>query len=131
MRFTRRKLLTATAGLATLALGCDSRRPTVGNLVVPIVPTCVEQWVHMPVMVVFPTGSTVIDEENRVILSEIITTAQTRTDIRRIRVEGHVDLCGSQPDQNRQLALARAVAVAEAMVTMGVPRELIETVGYP
>jgi hypothetical protein len=35
VRLTRRKLLSATAGLATLVIGCGPGRQTSGNLVAP------------------------------------------------------------------------------------------------
>jgi outer membrane protein OmpA-like peptidoglycan-associated protein len=92
-------------------------------------PVCAEQWVHMPMLINFPTGGATIDEQNRVILGEMVRTAQSRTDIRRVRVEGHTDTCGNELN-NMQLSNERAVSVANELVVMGVPREMIETVGY-
>lgn len=92
-------------------------------------PACIEQWVHMPMLINFPTGGAELDAQNRVILDEMVRTAQSRTDIRRVRVEGHTDTCGNELN-NMALSTARAVSVANELVTMGVPREMIETVGY-
>ncbi len=69
------------------------------------------------------------DAQNRAILGEVVRTAQSRTDIRRVRVEGHTDTCGSEVG-NMALSQTRAEAVAAALVELGVPRELLETVGF-
>lgn len=90
---------------------------------------CTEQWVHMPVLIGFPTGGAEIDAQNRAILSEVVRTAQSRDDIRRVRVEGHTDTCGRE-DGNMALSQQRAETVAMELVSMGVPREMLETVGY-
>ncbi len=92
-------------------------------------PSCVEQWVHMPMLINFPTGGAIIDAQNRAILEEMVRTAQTRNDIRRVRVEGHTDTCGNELN-NMQLSQNRAVSVAQELVTMGVPQNMLETVGY-
>ena len=119
----------AVIGLALLA--CSRRPPPPQPVVVQQTPVvaCAEQWVHMPMLINFPTGGSTIDEQNRVILQEMVRTAQTRTDIRRVRVDGHTDTCGNELN-NMQLSQSRAVSVANELVVMGVPRELIETVGY-
>ncbi len=90
---------------------------------------CTEEWVHMPVLINFPTGGAELDAQNRAILGEVVRTAQSRTDIRRVRVEGHTDTCGSEVG-NMALSQTRAEAVAAALVELGVPRELLETVGF-
>ena len=48
---------------------------------------------------------------------------------RMIRVEGHTDTCGDE-NNNMSLSQQRSEAVALALVEMGVPREMMETVGY-
>lgn len=90
---------------------------------------CTEEWVHMPVLINFPTGGAELDAQNRAILAEVVRTAQSRQDIRRVRAEGHTDTCGNEVG-NIALSQQRAENVALALVEMGVPRELIETVGY-
>ncbi len=90
---------------------------------------CTEEWVHMPVLINFPTGGAELDAQNRAILAEVVRTAQTRQDIRRVRAEGHTDTCGAEVN-NMALSQQRAENVALALVEMGVPREMIETVGY-
>lgn len=90
---------------------------------------CTEEWVHMPVLINFPTGGAELDAQNRAILQEVVRTAQSRDDIRRVRVEGHTDTCGQEVN-NMALSQQRAETVAMALVEMGVPREMLETVGY-
>ena len=123
--------LTAVALLAMFALtACP--RPRVEPPPPPPPPppvACAEQWVHMPMLITFPTGGANIDEQNRIILSEIVRTAQTRTDIRRVLVEGHTDPCGNELN-NMQLSQSRATSVANELVTMGVPQQMLETIGY-
>ena len=104
---------------------------TVTETVTPVVPVgeCTEEWVAMPVLINFPTGGSELDAQNRAILQEVVRTAQGRTDIRRVRVEGHTDTCGRE-ESNAALSQQRADAVAVELVSMGVPREMLETVGY-
>jgi OOP family OmpA-OmpF porin len=116
--------------LGSLGAGCGSRvvRPP------PFVPpppqqACVEQWVHMPVRINFPTGGAQMDVQTRAVLEQMVVTASGRRDIRRVRVEGHTDTCGNELS-NMSLSQQRAVSVAEELVAMAVPREMLETVGY-
>ncbi|HJL14248.1 MAG TPA: OmpA family protein [Sandaracinaceae bacterium LLY-WYZ-13_1] len=97
--------------------------------VVQQAPPCAEQWVHMPMLITFPTSGSTIDHQNREILREMVRSAQARNDIRRVRVEGHTDTCGNELN-NMQLSRNRATSVANELVQMGVPRNMIETVGY-
>ncbi len=92
-------------------------------------PGCVEEWVHMPVIINFPTSGTQMDAQNRAILDELWRSAQTRTDLRGVRIEGHTDRCGSESN-NMVLSQQRAEMVAAELVSMGVPRERIMTIGY-
>lgn len=95
----------------------------------PAQTACAEQWVHMPLLINFPTGGSQIDTQNRAILQEMVRTAQSRQDIRSVRVEGHSDTCGNELN-NMQLSEARAQSVANELVTMGVPQTMLQTVGY-
>lgn len=128
-RFIRVALVAAAFGL----MGCGSGTVEVRAQTPVIVPTtqvsCAETWVHMPMLINFPTSGSTLDSQNRAILQEMVRTAQSRTDIRRVRVEGHTDTCGNELN-NMVLSNNRAVSVANELVVMGVPREMIETVGY-
>jgi outer membrane protein OmpA-like peptidoglycan-associated protein len=123
----------ALAGFGLIA-GCGGRvevrtPPVVVSTPVIAQPACAETWVHMPMMINFPTGGAIIDVQNRTILGELVRSAQTRTDLRRVRIEGHTDTCGSELN-NMVLSNERSVSVARELVSMGVPEAQIETVGY-
>jgi outer membrane protein OmpA-like peptidoglycan-associated protein len=129
-KMKHRALVLAFCVIGLTLLACSRRAPPPQPVITPVVTTtCAEQWVHMPMLINFPTGGAIIDEQNRVILQEMVRTAQSRTDIRRVRVEGHTDTCGNELN-NMALSNERAVSVANELVVMGVPREMIETVGY-
>lgn len=108
--------------------GCGSEPPPV-VAVVHQAPPCRDQWVHMPMLVTFPTSGSDLDFQNREILREMVRSASTRTDIRRVRVEGHTDTCGSEIN-NMALSQTRASRVASELVAMGVPSAMIDTMGY-
>jgi outer membrane protein OmpA-like peptidoglycan-associated protein len=116
------------AALLLAACGSRQRREEQIVHVVQPAPTCNEQWVHMPMLLNFPTGGTQLDVQSREILQELVASGMSRTDLVRVRVEGHTDDCGSEAN-NMVLSEQRAVSVANEMVTMGVPRERIETLG--
>ena len=124
-------------GIITLASGlllaCGGSEPPPPQPVVqPVIqqaPPCAEQWVHMPMLINFPTGGATIDQQNREILQELVASAQARNDIRGVRVEGHTDTCGNELN-NMNLSNQRAQSVALELASMGVPRELISTVGH-
>jgi outer membrane protein OmpA-like peptidoglycan-associated protein len=125
-----RAIVLAFCVIGLTLLACGRRAAPPPPVIQPVVTTtCAEQWVHMPMLINFPTGGAILDEQNRVILQEMVRTAQARTDIRRVRVEGHTDTCGNELN-NMSLSNERAVSVANELVTMGVPREMLETVGY-
>lgn len=91
--------------------------------------TCVEDWVHMPILINFPTGGTHMDTQSRVVLQELVRSAQARPDLRAVRVEGHADRCGREAN-NMVLSQQRAEVVAAELVALGVPRERITTIGF-
>jgi outer membrane protein OmpA-like peptidoglycan-associated protein len=120
---------------ATFALGalaCGGGQQQAQEPPPPVVqqaPPCSESWVHMPMLITFPTSGSNLDMQNREILRELVRSAQARSDIRRVRVEGHTDTCGNELN-NQQLSQNRAMSVANELVMMGVPREMISTIGY-
>lgn len=91
--------------------------------------TCAEEWVHMPLVINFPSGGTIIDAQNRAVLDEMVRSAQGRTDLMAVRVEGHTDTCGNEVN-NMSLSQQRAETVAMELVRMGVPRERVQTIGF-
>lgn len=90
---------------------------------------CTEEWVHMPMIINFPSGGAIIDAQNRAVLQEMVLSAQNRPDIVAVRVEGHTDHCGREVN-NMALSQERAQAVANELVQMGVPTQRVQMVGY-
>lgn len=90
---------------------------------------CAEEWVHMPLIINFPSGGAIIDAQNRAILQELVISAQSRQDIVAVRVEGHTDHCGNEVN-NMVLSQQRAQAVATELVQMGVPSQRVQMLGY-
>ena len=120
--------LSASAGAGT-SYGTPVPTTQGGYVPTTIPQGCVEEWVHMPLIINFPSGGTIIDAQNRAILQEMVRSAQTRQDIHAVRVEGHTDTCGNEMN-NLMLSQQRAVTVANELVQMGVPRERLSTTGY-
>ena len=86
-----------------------------------------EEWVEMPVRIVYRLGGSRLDDEARALLRELHATASHRTDIIRISVEGHADSRGST-EANERLGAERAHGVVDFLVgELGLPRELFET----
>jgi outer membrane protein OmpA-like peptidoglycan-associated protein len=89
-----------------------------------------EEWVQMPVRVLFPGGGERLDAEGQAMVDELRTALENRTDVVRVRVEGHADERGSS-EANRRVARERAEAVVDHMVReLGMPREMFEIESY-
>lgn len=89
-----------------------------------------EEWVHLPVTIHYPSGGSRLDDEARAMIREGQASMAHRTDIIRVRVEGHADGRGNAEANNR-LGLERAQGVVDFMVgELGMPRELFEVVSY-
>lgn len=89
-----------------------------------------EEWVHMPVRIIFEPGSSYLSPEARAVLAEAHASMAHRTDIVRVRIEGHTDPRGPEAHNDR-LALERAQSVMDYIVgTLGMPRELFEVQGF-
>jgi outer membrane protein OmpA-like peptidoglycan-associated protein len=147
-----RKHFSTTIGTITVSLllasmlGCRPPAPTAPPPLPPPQPVVVtqpvqpvaqpayrpttEEWVQLPVRLSYPTGGSRISDENRAMLREAHATLANRTDIVRIRVEGHADSRGTE-EQNQRLSEERAQAVVDYLVgDLGLPRELFETQGF-
>ena len=89
----------------------------------------VEEWIQLPVRILFATGGAVLSAENRAMLDQAVQTLRARDDVVRVRIEGHSDTRG--PDSNNtQLSLQRAQAVMDYLVSRGVPNSMLEVAGY-
>lgn len=82
----------------------------------------------MPVVVRFSAHSAIADDVGRELIGEIARTIAERADVRRVRVEGHADICGSERDP--RLPSERALAVAEALAAAGVELRILEVAGH-
>lgn len=63
------------------------------------------------------------------VLDAIITLWRQHPEWHRVRIEGHTDIRGT-PAYNQRLSERRARAVMEALIERGMPREMLEAVGY-
>jgi outer membrane protein OmpA-like peptidoglycan-associated protein len=89
-----------------------------------------EDWIQLPVRIEYPSGGSRLDDQARAVIREGYASMAHRTDIIRIRVEGHADGRGSAV-ANQQLGLDRAQGVVDFLVgELGMPRELFEVVSY-
>ena len=89
-----------------------------------------EEWISLPVKILYPSGGSRLDDQARAMLRELHSSAVHRTDIVRVRVEGHADSRGSE-EANRRLGMERAQGVVDFLVgELGMPRELFEVHSY-
>ena len=102
---------------------------TAGTEVAPASVDGEEQWVSLPFRITFSTSGNELDEQQRLLLREVTATLSARRDVRKLRVEGHTDSLGADA-ANEDLSLQRANAVLEFLVSQGVPRTMLEAVGY-
>lgn len=132
------------AALFVIMLGCRHEEPappppppTPAPAPAPAQPTgqpsyqpTTEEWVALPVKILYPSGGSRLDDQARAMLREFHASMVNRTDIVRVRVEGHADSRGSE-EANRQLGLERAQGVVDfAVGDLGMPRELFEVHSY-
>ncbi len=104
--------------------------PAPAPVVQPVVRPTTEEWVHLPVRVLYPSGGARLDDMARAIIREGYASLSHRTDIVRVRLEGHADGRGTE-EQNRQLGLDRATGVMDMLVgELGMPRELFEVISF-
>jgi outer membrane protein OmpA-like peptidoglycan-associated protein len=65
----------------------------------------------------------------RAVLQAIITLYRQHPEWTRLRIEGHADVRGNT-EFNQRLSERRAANVRAALVTLGIPAEIIESVGF-
>jgi outer membrane protein OmpA-like peptidoglycan-associated protein len=89
-----------------------------------------EEWVQLPVRILYPSGGARLDDQARAMIREFHASLVNRTDIVRIRCEGHADGQGST-EANERLGMERAQGVVDfAVGDLGLPRELFEVVTF-
>jgi len=123
--------------VALSVLGCPPEPPPPQPAPQPVVqqtqpayqPTT-EEWVHLPTTINYERGSSRLSDANRAMLNEAHATMAARTDIVRVRIEGHADDGGSE-ERNNLLAEERAMGVLDYLTgTLRMPRELFEVQSY-
>jgi outer membrane protein OmpA-like peptidoglycan-associated protein len=77
--------------------------------------------------VYFSLGSAELSADARRSLDTALADAESRNP-KRVEVIGYTDTLGS-PDSNEQLSMRRAQAVADELVSRGIPRDIIEVRG--
>ncbi|MHB8873045.1 MAG: OmpA family protein [Myxococcaceae bacterium] len=82
----------------------------------------VAQQVH------FATGKATILADSFLLLQQVVD-AIVKNDIKRVRVEGHTDNRGKKA-RNQRLSEDRARAVADFLVSQGIEKSRIESLGY-
>jgi outer membrane protein OmpA-like peptidoglycan-associated protein len=78
--------------------------------------------------VYFDTGKATIRPESYPLLDQVLAVLQARTDLLRLRIEGHTDARGSA-DANRRLSDERAAAVRAYLLNAGISPERLTSVG--
>lgn len=76
----------------------------------------------------FASGKATILADSTSLLQQVVDAIVTNN-IKRIRIEGHTDNRGGKA-KNQRLSEQRAAAVADFLVTQGIDRSRIESVGY-
>ena len=111
-RSKRRRVVAAGLGACSRAGVAPASRPRPRSPprspAQPAQTACAKQWVHMPMLMSSRPGDRG-RHQNREILREIVRTAQSRKEIRRVRVEGHTDTCGNELN-NMALSETRAAS---------------------
>ena len=136
-RWSRRLGRSLVALILTLsaASGCGSSngaapaRSGRAEAVRPAELPCRCEWLHAPMLILFPPRSSEIVSRNDDVLEELAATVNERVGLVAIRVEGHSATC---PEEFRDRALSeeRAAAVAARLEELGVDPGLLSTVGY-
>ena len=87
-----------------------------------------EQRIELKQKIFFETNRAVISSRSFGLLSEIGNVLQARSSM-RLRVEGHTDTVGPRP-RNMTLSQARADAVRQHLIGLGVGAARLEAVGF-
>lgn len=88
-----------------------------------------QEWVDLPVRILFSNGSSSLSYENQRLLDEAVELVRHRNDIAQVEVRGHTDSRGGDAT-NRDLSQQRAEAVKQFLVSRGVPPQIVVARGY-
>jgi outer membrane protein OmpA-like peptidoglycan-associated protein len=83
---------------------------------------------HIALYINFDTGKSVIRDESRPIIEQIVQMMKSNPDL-KIGVEGHTDNVGT-PASNKTLSEARAKSVVSAIVGQGISPDRLSPAGY-
>jgi outer membrane protein OmpA-like peptidoglycan-associated protein len=83
---------------------------------------------HIALYINFDTGKSVIRDESRPIIEQIVQMMKSNPDL-KIGVEGHTDNVGTQAS-NKTLSEARAKSVVSAIVGQGISPDRLSPAGY-
>lgn len=131
------------AGLFAMLLGCggdsESRRvqqAVVHEWTMPSAPQYTSprsrpsrEWVRVPAVVQFHSGSAQLTPDGVRLLDQAVASMRTRTDVARVRIEGHADSHGTERG-NYALSMQRAEVVRQHLISRGVPNNMLDVVGY-
>lgn len=131
---------TLTAAILCAVIGCAHDRgasasepatdPSAGSSAVEVpIRRCREEWVHLPVVFLFPHLSTEPDAPNRALLGQVADAIRARSDVLSVRVEGHAQPCHGEGEP-MVIAQERATRMARVLVERAIPIDRIETIGY-
>lgn len=95
----------------------------------PPQPQARQEWVDLPIHILFANGSSELSRENQMILDEAVETVRTRTDVEQVEIRGHTDSRGND-QMNRQLSEARAETVKQYLITRGIPADRLVARGF-
>jgi outer membrane protein OmpA-like peptidoglycan-associated protein len=100
-----------------------NKRPTQANVVVTKNELKLKRQVH------FLFDSAEIQPDSQAILEEIAEALRSHAELLSIEIQGHTDDLGT-PDHNLRLSEARAIAVRDALVMLGVEGNRLTARGY-
>lgn len=119
----------ATSVLTLAACGGSSQQTTQPQPQPQPRPQVYQEWVDLPVRILFANGSAALTPENQRLLDEAVDLVRHRNDIVQIEVRGHTDSRGGD-NTNRDLSQQRAEAVKQFLMSRGVPPQIVVARGY-
>lgn len=92
-------------------------------------PRAREEWIDLPVHILFANASSELTRENRLVLDEAVEAVRTRDDVIQVEIRGHTDSRGNN-ELNRRLSEERATNVKQYLISRGVPDSMLVARGF-